>query len=165
MKQIKGPDGAALNKASGMLWAGDCCSSPRCWATQPARAIAPRATSTQENDAFLFQNNWVFSTYNTNQLFLNINLSGASTPWVKSSIGALWDGDQFHYWVKRFININHGTFAYVTHRHNLPSENREQNPYNSSVCRFLIARYKLTMEVTWARRVYQAKSQTTKVHC
>lgn len=106
-----------------------------------------------------------FPTHNTKRLLINIYLSRASTPWVKSNMGALWYGDQFHYWVKRFININSGIFAYVTHRHNLPSENWEQNPYNSSMCHLLIVRYKMTMEVTWARRVYQAKSQTTKAYC
>lgn len=90
-----------------------------------------------------------FSTSNTKQLFLSIDLSRASAPWVKSNIGALWYGDQSHYWVRRFININDGIFAYVTHRHYLPSENCEQNPYNSSVCRFLIVRYKMTTDIKW----------------
>lgn len=131
---------------------------------QPAPLLSEQPPS-RKMMLYYFKIIGVFPTSKRKQLFLNIDLSRANTPWVKSSIGALWYGDQFHCWVKRFININSGTFAYVTHRHNLPSENQEQNPYNSSVCHFLIFGYKMTTEVTWARRVYQAKSQTPKAFC
>lgn len=121
--------------------------------------------STQETKPLLFHNNWFFFYFQQNPVISKYRPRGTNTARVKSNIGVLWYGDQFFCWVKRFININHGTFAYVTHRHNLSWENWEQNRCNSSMCRFLITRSKMAMAVTWARTVYLAGSQTTKAYC
>lgn len=55
VKKIKGPAGASVNNASGMLWAADCCSSAGHWDIQPD-CVTLQATSVQENNALWFQN-------------------------------------------------------------------------------------------------------------
>lgn len=78
--------------------------------------------STQETKPLLFHNNWVFFYFQQNPVISKYRPRGTNTARVKSNIGVLWYGDQFFCWVKRFININHGTFAYVTHGTTFPEK-------------------------------------------
>lgn len=67
----------------------------------------------------------VFSYFQQkNRVISKYRPHGSNRAGVKSAIGALWYGDQLFCWVKRLININQGTFACVTHRHNGKSGNR-----------------------------------------
>lgn len=164
-KQIKGPDGAPLNKTHGMPQWAHRGSSTRCWATRWSHTTAHWESLRKKPNLYYFIITDFFFYFQQNPVISKYRPRGTNTARVKSNIGVLWYGDQFFCWVKRFININHGTFAYVTHRHNLSWENWEQNLCNSSMCRFLITRSKMAMAVTWARTVYLAGSQTTKAYC
>lgn len=142
VKKIKGPAGASVNNASGMLWAADCCSSAGHWDIQPD-CVTLQATSVQENNALWFQNDCLPpATLLLTTVISKYGPRGGEGQYFtsESSMGALWYVDQFLYWVKRLINIERVAFACVTHGHNFPGEKWEQNPDNFSPCRFWIGR-------------------------